>query len=113
MVSYLRRWWPLIERRQLSGRLDRGDALNGPKGWTLECKAEKRVDLPRYLREAKAEAANNGDPWYAVIVKNRKGKFSSGTVGDAFVVMPLAQWAVYVDEREVMFDRLSALGETT
>jgi hypothetical protein len=100
VVSYLARWWSDICRRELTGRLDKGDIRNGPEGWTLECKAEARINLPRYLREAKVEAENAGNPLYAAIVKNRRGKLSTGSVEDAFVVMPLHLWADYVATHE-------------
>lgn len=100
VVTYLRKWWPNIERRQLSGRFDKGDILNGPAWWTLECKAEARINLPQYLREAKAEAENAGNYLYAAVVKNRRGKLSTGAVEDAFVVMPLSLWADYVATHE-------------
>jgi hypothetical protein len=89
-----------MSRSPLTGRFDKGDFLNGPKGWTLEAKAEARINLPLYLRQAKAEAENNGHPWYAAVVKNRRGKFSSGSVEDAFVVMPLHLWAALAAEHE-------------
>lgn len=93
VVSYLTRYWPDICRRELTGRFDKGDIRNGPDGWTLECKAEARINLPQYMREAKVEAENAGNHWYAAIVKNRRGKLSTGAVEDAFVVMPLHLWA--------------------
>jgi len=104
VVTYLRRYWPKIERRQLTGRFDKGDILNGPDDWTLECKAEARINLPLYLRQAKAEAENAGTSRYVAIVKNRRGKLSSGSVEDAFAVMPLHLWASLVCELEALRD---------
>ena len=103
MVSYLVRFWPDICRRALTGRFDKGDIQNGPAGWTLECKAEARINLPQYLREARTEAENAGNHWYAAVVKNRRGKLSSGAVEDAFVVMHLSLWAEYVAEHEELY----------
>ena len=100
VVRYLRKWWPLMERRPLAGRYDKGDIMWGPKGWTLECKNEQRITLPRYLRQAKVSAANNNDPWCVAIVRNRRGKLSSGATEDAFAVMPLAMWAQIAFEHE-------------
>lgn len=101
VAGYLRQWWPDIERRSLAGRYDRGDLKSGPTGWTIECKNEQRICLPLYLRQAKAEAANNGDPWYVVVVRNRRGQQSSGATGEAFAVLPLEAWANLVREREL------------
>jgi hypothetical protein len=93
VVNYLRPYWPKINRRALRGRFDGGDTQDGPADCSLECKNEARIELPRYLRQAKAAAARNGHRYYAAIVRNRRGKFSSGSVSEAFAVMPLALWA--------------------
>jgi hypothetical protein len=82
-----------MERRPLAGRYDKGDIMWGPARWTLECKNEQRIDLPRYLRQARVSAGNNDDPWFVAIVRNRRGRMSSGSTADAFAVMPLALWA--------------------
>lgn len=85
VVNYLRaEGHAAAERRALNGRLDRGD-IAGIAGWTLECKAERTIDLAGYMGEAKAEAVNAGTELYAAVVK-RRGK----QTGDAYVVMPLA-----------------------
>lgn len=100
IVNFLVAWWERIERRALAGMFDKGDILNGPDNWTIEAKTAKTIDLPRFLREAKAEAENSGTRWYVAVVKNRRGKYSSGAVGDAFAVMPLRLWAELVREHE-------------
>lgn len=100
VVNYLRSWWETIDRRPLAGRYDRGDIKGGPRWWTIECKNEATIRLPFYLRQAKVEATNNGDPWYVAIVRNRRGRLSSGSVEDAFAVMPLRLWAQLVYEHE-------------
>lgn len=83
VVRYLQEQGYLAERRALSGRLDKGD-IAGVPGWTLECKAERAIDLAGYMGEAAQEAANAGTDLYAAVVK-RRGK----SVKDAYVVMPL------------------------
>jgi hypothetical protein len=102
ICAYLARWWPKIDRRILSGRFDKGDIINGPDGWTIEAKTAKRIDLPQFLREAEAEAKNAGNNWFVAVVKNRRGKLSSGATADAFAVMPLNKWAEFVAEYEGM-----------
>ena len=104
VVGYLRAWWPTIDRRPLSGRYDKGDIKYGPKNWTVECKNEERIRLPHYLRQARVEAANNGDSWFVAVVRNRRGKMSTGAVEDAFAVMPLRLWAELVAEHERLKD---------
>ena len=100
VCDFLRSWWPEIDRRPLAGRYDKGDIKYGPQGWTLECKNEQRITLPLYLRQARNEASNNGDRWYVAVVRNRRGKFSTGAVEDAFAVLPLGKWASLVSEYE-------------
>lgn len=100
IVNYLRPWWPLVGRRPLAGRYDKGDVGHGPQGWTIECKNQAKMNLPLWLRQAKVEARNNGDPWYVVIAKNRRGTVSTGATADAFAVMPLLLWAELVHEVE-------------
>lgn len=100
VVGFLRFWWAEIDRRPLAGRYDRGDVKYGPKGWTIECKNEERIRLPFYMRQARVEAANNGDRWFVAVVRNRRGKLSTGAVEDAFAVMPLRLWAELVAEHE-------------
>jgi hypothetical protein len=78
--------FPGVDRQVLRGKQDRGDIANVP-GWTLECKAEKEIDLAGYMREAELEAKNAKTPYFAAIVKRR-----NKSVADAYVVMPLWLW---------------------
>jgi predicted thioredoxin/glutaredoxin len=57
-------------------------------GWALECKATRELDLAGAVDEALTEARNSGAPLAAAIVKRRRRPTS-----DAYVVMPLAQFA--------------------
>jgi Holliday junction resolvase len=75
---------PLVERRTLSGKNDRGD-LAGIPNWTLELKATKELDLAGAVDEARVEAVNANTLWYAAIVKRRRR-----SIGEAYVVLPLA-----------------------
>jgi hypothetical protein len=74
---------PLVERRTLSGKNDRGD-LSGIPNWTLELKSTKELDLAGAVDEARVEAINAGTLWYASIHKRRRK-----SIGEAYVVMPL------------------------
>jgi Holliday junction resolvase len=75
---------PLVERRTLSGKNDRGD-LSGIPSWTFELKSTKELDLAGAVDEARVEAINAGTLWYAAIVKRRRR-----SIGEAYFVMPLA-----------------------
>jgi Holliday junction resolvase len=96
VVDYLRsEGFDHVERRALRGGKDCGD-IAGLAGWTLECKAEKTIALGRYMDESELEAINadpqmvslGGIPLHAAIVKRR-----NRGVQDAYVVMPLSQFA--------------------
>jgi hypothetical protein len=84
-----------VERRALRGNKDCGD-ISGIAGWTIETKAEKRIDLAGYMDEAIAEAINadpalvnlGGIPLHCVVVKRR-----NKPIGDAYAVMSLRQFA--------------------
>lgn len=100
VVTYLRSWWREVDRTPLAGRFDKGDIKYGPPGWTIECKCQQRIDLPMFMRQSKKEAENNGHSRYVCIVKNRRSKWSSGNVAEAFAVMPLSVWADVARECE-------------
>lgn len=75
VVEYLRGKGFPAERRRLTGAADCGD-VSGVSGWVLEVKAERRLDLPGYLRELASEIkaadlALDSDHRGAVIVKKR------------------------------------------
>lgn len=94
VCTYLEPWFPNIDRCCLRGSLDRGDLLGVP-GWTLELKAEKKLDPTAALKEAQAEKINAGERWCAAILKRPRT-----TIGDSLVVMTLTQWAELVSRRE-------------
>lgn len=103
---FLGQWWPLIVRRRTEGSRDCGEFAGGPHhfGGGVECKAEQRYDLPRYLREAHAQAIHTGGRFSAAIVKRRRKP-----VGRSLVVMELYEWAQLVSEHEEMWNRLEGL----
>lgn len=74
-----------VERRVRTGAKDQGDIVGVP-GWTLECKAEKGMDLAGWLNEAKVEAGHAGTYLYAVVAKRR-----NHAPEHAYVILPL--WA--------------------
>jgi hypothetical protein len=73
---------PHAERRTLGGAHDRGD-IAGVPGVVFECKAEAKLDLPGYLREAEKERGNDKADVAVVWIKKR-GKTSAL---DGYMVM--------------------------
>ena len=96
IVSYLREHgFPFAERAYGAGRPDdRGD-IDGVPGWVIEAKNHKSMDLAGWANEAAAEALNARAHWWCVIAKRR-----NRPVGDAYVVMPLSQFARLLAEEE-------------
>lgn len=77
---------PWAERRTLGGAHDRGD-IAGVPGVVFECKAEAKLDLPGYLREAEAERLHDKADLAVVWIKAR-GK--SGAEHGYIVMAPPA-----------------------
>jgi hypothetical protein len=74
-----------------AGRLDQGDLVLDWDGvpMVVEAKAEKRIDLPEYLRQLEAEVdhyrdRHNVDPVGIVVVKRR-----NAPIGQSYVVSAL------------------------
>lgn len=91
VVEYLRgHGFPHAERRALRGARDCGD-IAGVVGWCLEAKATREIDLARAVDESLTEAGHARAPFAAAIVKRR-----NRPTADAYVVMPLSQFAELV-----------------
>jgi Holliday junction resolvase len=88
--------FPYAERRALAGVNDRGD-IAGVPGVMLECKNEKTVTLGAYADEVKTQAANAGASIGVAVVKRR-----NRGPGDAYVVMPLEQFAAMISDDAVV-----------
>ncbi|MFJ1704520.1 hypothetical protein [Kitasatospora sp. NPDC088346] len=71
------------KRQTQQGRYDVGDLHAWPV--VIECKAEKRITLPEYVRQANAEAVNAGMPFGVAVVKAPRKN-----VKDGYVVTDLA-----------------------
>jgi predicted lipoprotein len=96
VVAYLQEHGqPYAERRALNGSADKGD-VSGIPGVMIEAKNEKTVTLGSYLDEVKVETANAGASIGVVVVKRR-----SRGPGDAYVLMPLSQFASMISDDEV------------
>lgn len=96
IVSYLKdHGFPFAERAYGAGRPDdRGD-IDGIPGWVIEAKNHRTLEFDKWVLEAATEAAAARVKWWAVIAK-RRGK----PVADAYVVMPLSQFAELLAEDE-------------
>lgn len=85
-----------IERRTLSGALDKGD-IAGVPDTAVEAKDVAKIELAAFLDEAKVEARNAKVPVGVAWIK-RRGKASPG---DAYVVMDGATFTYLL--REAMY----------
>lgn len=71
LVGYLQSThWPLVERRTLSGRYDKGD-IAGIPGVVVEAKDQQTLRIPEWWRETLVEAENAGADIAALWVKRR------------------------------------------
>ena len=81
VVTYLKPLFTQVERRALSGSLDKGDIAGLPV--VIECKNHKELRLAEWVDQAHAEAKNAGVP-VGVVWHKRRGK---GNPADYYVTM--------------------------
>ena len=89
----------MIERRVLQGAKDSGDVAGVRfmgKRVVVECKAEKTLKPPEWLREAEAERVNDSAS-FAVVVAKRRGVGDTRT-GEQLVLMTLGTFAGLLKE---------------
>jgi hypothetical protein len=72
-----------VRRKVLAGSADEGDLTWGRERVVVECKNVATLAVPAWIREAEAEAANNGSD-FGVVLYKVKGK---GQVADGVVAM--------------------------
>ena len=77
------------ERAYGAGRHDDVGDIRGINGVVIECKNEKTLRLPQYLRELEVEMVNAKAITGAVFIKKR----GTSNVSDAYVVMTAEIWA--------------------
>ena len=80
--------WVHAERSRAGWTDDRGD-IDGMPGVCIEVKAEKKIDIPGYLRELEVEM-ENAKAWTGTVIIKRRG---STNVDDWYAVMPAKIWA--------------------
>lgn len=89
-VEFLREYgWPDAERAYGAGRKDDVGDIDGIVGCCIECKAEKSIDLPGYLRELEREMAAKKVEMGVVLVKRR----GAANAAESYAVMPAWLWA--------------------
>lgn len=79
--------WIHAERSRAGWQDDRGD-IDGMPGVCIEVKAEKKIDIPSYLRELEVEM-ENAKAWTGTVIIKRRG---STNVDDWYAVMPAKIW---------------------
>ena len=103
VMKYLRKLGHFAERLAKAGSSDEGDIVTIIAGQTyiLECKNRKKIDLPAFWDEARAEARNYAkargitlSPLAFVIVKRR-----NAGIEKAWVIQDLDQWVEYVQKK--------------
>ena len=80
--------WIHAERSRAGWTDDRGN-IDGMPGVCIEVKAEKKFDLPGYLRELEVEM-ENAKAWTGTVIIKRRGSMN---VDDWYAVMPAKIWA--------------------
>lgn len=80
--------WIHAERSRSGWTDDRGD-IDGMPGVCIEVKAEKKIDIPGYLRELEVEI-ENAKAWTGTVIIKRRGSMN---VDDWYAVMPAKIWA--------------------
>jgi len=90
--------WIHAERSRAGWQDDRGD-IDGLPGICIEVKAEKKIDIPGYLRELEVEI-ENAKAWTGAVIIKRRG---STNVDDWYAVMPAKVWG----ELMVMVDMIN------
>lgn len=85
VVNYLRSaGFPQAAKTLAGASADRGD-VQGVPGTVIECKAHRALDLACWLAEARSEAANAGQPRFAVVAKRR----GVADVAESYAIVPL------------------------
>lgn len=87
VANYLRQFWPLVERRALSGVNDKGD-IAGVPGTVIEVKNQKSYNIKEWLKETEIERINAQASIGVLIVKPNGVGVSD--VDKWFAIVPLS-----------------------
>jgi len=88
-VKWLRaNGYPCAERAYGAGRHDDVGDIDGIDGVVIECKNEKAIRIPQYLRELEDEITHADAETGVVLVKRR----GSSNVSEAYAIMSADLW---------------------
>jgi hypothetical protein len=80
--------YPCAERAYGAGRHDDVGDIDGIDGVVIECKNEKRINIPGYLQELEDEMINADAETGVVLIKRR----GSSNISESYAVMPAELW---------------------
>jgi Holliday junction resolvase len=89
VVKWLRTMgYPCAERAYGAGRHDDVGDIDGINGVVIECKNEKAIRIPQYLRELEDEMTHADAETGVVLIKKR----GTSNISESYAVMPAELW---------------------
>jgi Holliday junction resolvase len=89
VVKWLRSMgYPCAERAYGAGRHDDVGDIDGINGVVIECKNEKAIRIPQYLRELENEMTHADAETGVVLIKKR----GTSNISESYAVMPAELW---------------------
>lgn len=89
VVKWLRTMgYPCAERAYGAGRHDDVGDIDGIDGVVIECKNEKAIRIPQYLRELEDEMTHADAETGVVLIKKR----GTSNISESYAVMPAELW---------------------
>jgi len=89
VVKWLRQMgYPCAERAYGAGRHDDVGDIDGINGVVIECKNEKAIRIPQYLRELEDEMTHADAETGVVLIKKR----GTSNISESYAVMPAELW---------------------
>jgi len=80
--------YPCAERAYGAGRHDDVGDIDGINGVVIECKNEKAIRIPQYLRELEDEMTHADAETGVVLIKKR----GTSNISESYAVMPAELW---------------------
>jgi len=80
--------YPCAERAYGAGRHDDVGDIDGINGVVIECKNEKAIRIPQYLRELENEMTHADAETGVVLIKKR----GTSNISESYAVMPAELW---------------------
>ena len=80
--------YPCAERAYGAGRHDDVGDIDGIDGVVIECKNEKKFNIPGYLQELEDEMINADAETGVVLIKKR----GTSNISESYAVMPAELW---------------------